>query len=77
MISINGLTERQVDLLDAMWAFEELADMEEWKSTLDVEDQQECDRLIRLVLIESMDELLQENNTYPDARKVLLDIMRK
>ena len=47
-ISIQGLTAYQVDLLNMMWQFEELEDVEAWRDTLDTETQHQVDLLMRL-----------------------------
>jgi len=73
---IEGLTERQVELLDIMWEIEEFTDLEQWMTTLDPEERTEAEALQRLVVLETFEELLDKGN-YPDARRVLVDIMSK
>jgi predicted transcriptional regulator len=73
---IQGLTERQVELLDIMWAIEEYTELEEWMETLDSQERKEAEALQRLVVLETFEELL-DKGSYPDARRVLVDIMSK
>ena len=73
---IEGLTERQVELLDIMWDIEEYTELEEWMQTLDPAERTEAEALQRLVVLETFEELLDKGN-YPDARRVLVDIMSK
>jgi predicted transcriptional regulator len=73
---IEGLTQHQVELLDEMWAIEEYTDLEAWMETLSPEDRQEAEALQRLVVLETFEELL-DKGSYPDARRVLVDIMSK
>jgi hypothetical protein len=73
---IEGLTERQVELLDIMWDIEEYTELEEWMETLDPAERTEAEALQRLVVLETFEELLDKGN-YPDARRVLVDIMSK
>jgi len=73
---IEGLTERQVELLDEMWEIEEFEDLELWMETLCSEDRQQAEALQRLVVLETFEELLDKGN-YPDARRALVDIMSK
>ena len=73
MISINGLNQHQVDLLDSMWEFDNLEDLESWMDTLTFADQEECHRLQRLVIIESMDQLLSDDVS--DAKYLLKQFM--
>ena len=75
-MQINGLTERQVELLDIMWDIEEYTELEEWMETLDPAERSEAEALQRLVVLETFEELLDKGN-YPDARRVLVDIMSK
>jgi predicted transcriptional regulator len=75
-MQINGLTERQVELLDIMWEIEEYTELEEWMQTLDPAERVEAEALQRLVVLETFEELL-DKGSYPDARRVLVDIMSK
>jgi hypothetical protein len=73
---IEGLTERQVELLDIMWSIEEYTELEEWMETLGSQERVEAEALQRLVVLETFEEFLDKGN-YPDARRVLVDIMSK
>jgi hypothetical protein len=67
---IEGLTERQVELLDTMWAIEEFTELEEWMATLCRADRIEAENLQRLVVLETFEELLA-NDGYPEANRVI------
>jgi hypothetical protein len=69
-MQINGLTERQVELLDTMWAIEEFTELEEWMKTLSRADRIEAQRLQQLVVLEAFEELLDKDG-YPDANRVI------
>ena len=69
-MKIEGLTEHQVELLDTMWAIEEFTELEEWMSTLCRADRIEAENLQRLVVLETFEELLEQNK-YPEANKVI------
>lgn len=77
MPSINGLTELQVALLDEMWACDSFEEFKNFMDSLDDQDLAEAERLQRMLLIEMLDEDMAEQEEYPDARRVLLDIMAK
>lgn len=62
-IQISGLTTYQVELLDMMWQFEELEDIEAWKELLDSETQQQVDLLMRMVILAMTDDLMVEDTT--------------
>jgi len=67
---IEGLTEHQVELLDTMWAIEEFTELEEWMATLSRADRIEAQRLQQLVILETFDELLEQDG-YPEANRVI------
>jgi hypothetical protein len=67
---IEGLTEHQVELLDTMWAIEEFTELEEWMATLSRADRMEAQRLQQLVILETFEELLEQDG-YPDANRVI------
>ena len=67
---IEGLTERQVELLDTMWEIEEFTELEAWMETLSREDKFQAENLQRLVILETFEELLEQSK-YPDAKKVI------
>lgn len=75
-LTIDGLSTRQVALLDRMWQFEELHELEAWQATLSAFDQQQVDLLIRLVLMAQIDDIMQSvqkwaSDPYPDANDYL------
>jgi len=74
-MNITGLTERQVELLDTMWAIEEFTELEAWMATLSRSERVEAESLQRLVVLEAFEELLEEGK-YPDANMVI-DKIRK
>ena len=67
---IEGLTEHQVELLDIMWDIEEFTELEEWMETLSKADRFEAESLQRLVVLETFEELLEQNK-YPEANMVI------
>ena len=67
---IEGLTERQVELLDTMWEIEEFDELEAWMTTLCRADRMEAENLQRLVVLETFEELLEQSK-YPEADRVI------
>jgi hypothetical protein len=67
---IEGLTEHQVELLDTMWEIEEFDELEAWMTTLTRADRIEAENLQRLVVLETFEELLEQEG-YPEANKVI------
>ena len=74
-MQINGLTERQVELLDTMWAIEEYDELEAWMDTLCLADRVEAENLQRLVVLETFEDLMADSK-YPEAN-VVIDKIRK
>jgi hypothetical protein len=69
-MKLEGLTEHQVELLDTMWAIEEFTELEQWMDTLSKADRFEAESLQRLVVLETFEELLEQNK-YPEANMVI------
>ena len=68
-ISLSNLTADQVEMLDILWSLRELSDVEEWQSTLEPEVREMSDALIKLVILETMDEIITSDLS--DAQEVL------
>jgi len=71
-IEIKNLTPEQVEMLDAMWACESAEEYLTWYHLLDAEDQEMADVLQRMIILETMDEMLEEvSDGYADVRAYL------
>ena len=71
-IEIKNLTAGQVEMLDAMWAFESSEEYLDWYNLLDARDQAMADVLQRLIILETMDEMLEEvSDGYTDVKSYL------
>ncbi len=57
MITITGLTKRQVELLDTMWELKDMEDYEQWRDSLDEETMNEVDTLEQMVLLAQSGEI--------------------
>lgn len=68
MITIDGLTKKEVKLLDIMWSIQDEQVYDEWKSALSEQLQDLVDVLEELVLYETLEEELQD---FSEAQKVL------
>ena len=75
-IQIENLTPEQVEMCDLMWSFESAEEYIEWYQLLDDQDKRQADLLQRLILIETMEEMLNEvANQYTDVRAYLKKFM--
>jgi hypothetical protein len=68
MITIEGLTQQHVKLLDIMWSIYDIEVYDEWKSALSLELQDTVDVLEKLALYETLELELQD---YTQANQVL------
>jgi hypothetical protein len=71
MITIDGLTKRQVKLLDTMWSIDGYDEYMEWKCTQNAD---EIEILEELLLLADIDDMVQEDVS--DATLLLDKYMR-
>jgi hypothetical protein len=71
MITISGLTKRQVKLLDKMWAIDSYQEYMDWKEAMCETEVQEVETLEELVMLAEYDEV----DTLADANDVLKKVM--
>lgn len=71
-IQIENLTPEQIEMCDIMWSFESADEYLTWYECLDNSEQRQADVLQRLIILESMEEML---NSYADANAVLKKFM--
>ena len=75
-IEIKNLTPEQVEMLDAMWACESAEEYLDWYNLLDAEDQEQADLLQRMIILETMDEMLEEvSDGYAEIKTYLKKFM--
>ena len=71
-IEIKNLTAEQVEMLDIMWSFDSAEEYLDWYHLLDVEDQEQADLLQHMIILETMDEMLEEvSDNYTDVKSYL------
>ena len=71
-IEIKNLTAEQVEMLDIMWSFDSAEEYLTWYHLLDAEDQEQADVLQHMIILETMDEMLEEvSDGYTDVRSYL------
>ena len=75
MPTIRNLNANQVALLDEMWACETFEEYQNFLDCLDAEDRAEAERLQRLLLIELLDDEMAQQTDYPDARRVIQQVV--
>jgi hypothetical protein len=77
MIEITGLTPEQIEMLDFMWnELDTEEDYFNWYDSLDEGQQRQAELLQRMVIMESIDEDMLAQASFPQAMKVI-DSIRK
>jgi uncharacterized protein YukE len=75
-IEIKNLTPEQVEMLDAMWACESAEEYLDWYNLLDAQDQEMADVLQRLIILETMEEMMEEvSDGYAEIKTYLKKFM--
>lgn len=70
-MQIQGLTEEQVEMLDFMWTLDSMEEFDEWKAGLDRREQLMAETLQRMVLMAALDDVLEEETKFPEAKQLL------
>ena len=68
---IDGLTRKQVALLDIMWTLDDEQSVENFVRSLPRADQQQAQSLKTLLIHEMMEEFLEGITEFPDAQKII------
>ena len=74
-IKLNGLTYEQVEMLDIMWSLDTVDEFFDWYETLSKEEQNICDTLQRLIILEMADLEWENTKKFPLAKQVLKKFM--
>ncbi len=68
-ITLTNLTAEQVEMLEILWSLTDLSEVEEFQSTLSDQELEMCETLIRLIILETVDDIVCEDLS--EARTVL------
>jgi hypothetical protein len=74
-IKLSGLTYEQVEMLDIMWSLDTVDEFFDWYETLTKEEQNICDTLQRLIILEMADLEWENTKKFPLAKQVLKKFM--
>jgi hypothetical protein len=74
-IKLTGLTYEQVEMLDIMWSLDTVDEFFDWYETLSKEEQNICDTLQRLIILEMADLEWENTKKFPLAKQVLKKFM--
>ena len=68
---IDGLTKKQVAILDIMWTLDDEQSVENFVRSLPQSDRQQAQSLKTLLIHEMLEEFLEGITEFPDAREVI------
>ena len=71
MIELTGLTARQVEILDILWATDSVEEVLEFIDSLTEKEQLECRSLATLIILEILDQAVNSMSDLPESRLVI------
>ena len=71
MIELTGLTARQVEILDILWATDSVEEVLEFIDSLTEKEQLECRSLATLITLEILDQAVNSMSDWPESRVVI------
>jgi hypothetical protein len=74
-IKIDGLTMKQVVLLNKLWNFQTLEEFEDWSETLSVSEAKEASMLKDLLMFEIIDSELADEAEFPIGKEICKKFM--
>lgn len=60
-ITLDHLTPEQAEMMDILWSLSEFSEVEAWQSTLTPEELELSNTLMRLVILETVDDIFAED----------------
>jgi hypothetical protein len=60
-ITLTNLTAEQVEMLEILWNLTDLSEVEQFQSTLSDSELDLCETLIRLIILETVDDIVCED----------------
>jgi hypothetical protein len=71
VIELTGLTARQVEILDILWATDSVEEVLEFIDSLTEREQLECRSLATLIILETLDQSVNIMTDWPESRAFL------
>ena len=75
-MTIDGLNNEQIEMLNKMWTLDTEQELMEFRSTLPVFRQQQLDTLMEMVIQEAREADIERMDHYPDVEKMLKNILK-
>ena len=77
MIKIYGVNRQQQEILETLWNMESLEDIDDWVDELNEHKQQQVRLMQELIMLASMDELVETEADCQEANRIIARIQRK
>lgn len=77
MIKIYRVNQQQQEILETLWNMESLEDIDDWVDELDEHKQQQVRLMQELLMLASMDELVETEADCQEANRIIARIQRK
>lgn len=77
MIRIQNVNKKQQKMLDIMWSFQDVDELEAWKKTLKPKSRHQAETLEQLILLATLDEMIDEEDDFEEANEIIDRIMSR
>lgn len=77
MINIYGVNRQQQEILETLWNMESLEEIDDWIYELDEFKQHQAQLMKELIMLASMDELIETEADCQEANHIIARIQRK
>lgn len=68
---IHGVNKKQKKLLDTIWSFQELEDLDGWISGLNKKKQREAKLMKQLIILATIDERVMKMTEFPEVMNLV------
>lgn len=75
MITIRNVNKKQQKMLDIMWSFQDVDELEAWKKTLKPKSRRQAETLEQLIILATLDEMIDEEDDFEEANEIIDRIM--
>ena len=72
---LEGLTEKDCEILDTMWAIDSREDLNKYLATLNDSDFMRAATLLEMLKLSAVDDEVNAMDTYPEAEMMIRNIM--
>ena len=77
MITIQNVNKKQQKMLDIMWSFQDVDELEAWKKTVKPKSRRQAETLEQLIILATLDEMIDEEDDFEEANEIIDRIMSR